>query len=47
MKSNIIVGPSWQFVNISILLGSGLGAYEGPESQYITHEFFHTNYSDL
>lgn len=47
MKSNIIVGPAWQFTNISMLLERVLGAYEGPESQYVTHELFHTNSSDL
>lgn len=47
MKSNIIVGPAQQFTNISILLESVLGDYEGPECLYITHELFHTNSSDL
>lgn len=32
MKSNITVGPARPFMNISILLESVLGAYEGPES---------------
>jgi len=47
MKSNIIVGPAWQFTNISVLLERVLSAHEGPECHYFTHELFHTNSSDL